>query len=158
MFKIWELVTDETGKVEPDCICDLVMHQNGINSLRWSPDGQTLASGDSCKDIILWQYNESKAAPDLFGEDEDGGFVNRENWTMWKILRGHLNDILGLSWSPCSKFIISGSVDSTAFIFNTEKGEKVKMLDDHNGWVNGVSWDPKSKFAVTISSDRLVSP
>ena len=53
---IWDLsgVSDgtganknECGKVEPMCLCDLSRHQNSVNIVRWSPNGQILASGDT---------------------------------------------------------------------------------------------------------------
>ena len=80
--------------------------------------------------------------------------MNTENWTSLSTLRGHLQDVIGLSWSPCSQFVISCSTDSTAIVFDVKKGSKLKMLDDHKGWVNGVAWDPLNKFVATISSDR----
>ena len=104
--------------------------------------------------IWLWSYSETEAAPDLFGESNEEQNVNTENWTSLSTLRGHLQDVIGLSWSPCSQFVISCSTDSTAIVFDVKKGSKLKMLDDHKGWVNGVAWDPLNKFVATISSDR----
>ena len=45
--QIWELVTVENGKIEPQCVCDLSRHQNSVNAVRWSPDGKILASADT---------------------------------------------------------------------------------------------------------------
>ena len=38
---------NEAGKIEPVCLCDLSRHQNSVNIVRWSPNGQILASGDT---------------------------------------------------------------------------------------------------------------
>ena len=105
--------------------------------------------------VWLWSYSETEAAPDLFAENNEEP-VNSENWTAMTTLRGHLQDVIGLAWSPCSQFLISCSTDSTAIVFDVKKGSKLKMLDDHKGWVNGVAWDPLHKFVATISSDRSV--
>lgn len=46
VLQIWEFVTGETGKIEPQCISDLTRHQSSVSAVRWSPDGKILASAD----------------------------------------------------------------------------------------------------------------
>ena len=57
--------------------------------------------------ILLWQYSDKDVAPDLFGEDaemgadgaeEDQTPVRRENWVIFRTLRGHLQDVVDISW------------------------------------------------------------
>jgi len=157
---IWEFVTNEAGRIEPQCVCDLTRHQSSVSAVRWSPDGKLLASADLESAIFLWTYSENEAVPDLFGGgnlgEEEEEIVNQENWTAMSTLRGHLQDVIGLSWSPCSQFLVSCSTDNTAIVFDVKKGTKLKMLDDHKGWVNGVCWDPLNQFIATISSDRIL--
>merc|ERR1712223_1866803 len=153
---IWEFVTNE-GRIEPQCVSDLTRHQSSVSAVRWSPDGTTLASADLESAIFLWTYSENEAVPDLFGEAaNDEEIVNQENWTPLCTLRGHLQDVIGLAWSPCSKYLVSCSTDNTAIVFDAKKGTKLKMLDDHKGWVNGVCWDPLNEFIGTISSARML--
>ena len=108
--------------------------------------------------IFLWHYLDSEAAPDLFGEDDaidrDDQDEPKENWAVWKILRGHLQDVLSLDFSPNSHQLVSCSTDGSAIIFDINKGTKLKILGDHKGWVNGVAWDPMEKFVTSIASDR----
>ena len=54
-------------------------------------------------------------------EENDG----KENWTVVKMMRGHLEDVYDLCWSPDSTHLISGSVDTTAIIWDVQKGENV---------------------------------
>jgi len=150
---IWELTVDESGKMEPGCLCDLNRHQNSVNVVRWSTNGKLLASGDTDSTIYIWQYDEKEAAPDIFSEEE---CIRRENWCVMKCLRGHLQDVVGIAWSPDSNFLFSCSTDGTAIVFDVKKGTKVKILSDHNGWVNGVAWDPLNKHVATIASDRCL--
>jgi len=153
---IWEFVTNE-GRIEPQCVSDLTRHQSSVSAVRWSPDGTTLASADLESAIFLWTFSENEAVPDLFGEEaNDEECVNQENWTPLCTLRGHLQDVIGLAWSPCSKYLVSCSTDNTAIVFDAKKGTKLKMLDDHKGWVNGICWDPLNQFIATISSDRML--
>ena len=44
---------NESGKVEPSCLCDLSRHQNTVNIVRWSPNGKILASGDSGETMLI---------------------------------------------------------------------------------------------------------
>ena len=72
------------------------------------------------------------------------------------MLRGHLQDIVSLDFSPCGQFLVSCSIDNTAIVFDVNKGSKVRMLADHKGWVNGVAWDPLGQFVASLCSDRWV--
>ena len=45
-MQIWEFVTNEAGRIEPQCVCDLTRHQSSVSAVRWSPDGKLLASAD----------------------------------------------------------------------------------------------------------------
>jgi len=137
-------------------LADLARHQNSVNTVRWSPDGHTLASGDTDGHIWLWQYDETSAAPDIFSDDQDQAPASVENWTASRALRGHLQDVVGLTFSPCGRRLASCSTDSTVIVFDVVKGVKVKILGEHKGWVNGVTWDPLGAFITSVSSDRFL--
>jgi len=125
---IWEFVTNE-GRIEPQCVSDLTRHQSSVSAVRWSPDGTTLASADLESAIFLWTFSENEAVPDLFGEEaNDEECVNQENWTPLCTLRGHLQDVIGLAWSPCSKYLASCSTDNTAIVFDAKKGMSLVHL------------------------------
>jgi chromatin assembly factor 1 subunit B len=149
---IFAVTEDDEGKVELDCLCDLVRHQKAVNIVRWSPDGTLLASGDDESVIILWQLKQGLSdAPAMFDEDSQ---ENKENWVVYKMLRFHLDDVYDLSWSPCSQYILSGSVDNSAIISHVHKHTKVGHMDDSQGFVQGVAWNPKHSILATLSSDR----
>lgn len=47
-------------------------------------------------------------------------------WPLWSLFliwmyRGHVGDIADLSWSKDERFIVSGSVDNIAILWNVEK-------------------------------------
>ena len=73
--------------------------------------------------IILWTLKPKSDIPDIFS-NKDGEVENRENWTVLKILRGHMEDIYDICWSPDSSQILSGSVDNTAILWDVAKGLK----------------------------------
>ena len=123
-------------------------HTSTVNICRFSPNGMYLATGSDDHTIVIWVQ---KKRPISFGSSEE-----KVTWCNYKILRGHSSDIYDLCWSPDSKYIISGSVDNSALIFNIEKGKYIQRFTDHNNFVQGVSWDPRNKYIITQSCDKSV--
>lgn len=149
---IWGIRRDEEDKVELDCLSDLTRHQRAVNIVRWSPNGQFLASGDDESVIIVWKMKEGQGeAGNLFDE---GAEENQENWVVYKMLRFHLDDVYALSWSPCSQLLLSGSVDNTAIISNVHKNKKISHMSDSRGFVQGVAWNKRHGLVSTVGSDR----
>ncbi|XP_011499835.1 PREDICTED: chromatin assembly factor 1 subunit B [Ceratosolen solmsi marchali] len=149
---IWHVTLNEAGEAIVSCVADLERHQRTVNVVRFSPSGEILASGDDESAIILWKQREGLEIPLVSGDD----IQNKEQWNSWKVLRGHIEDIYDLSWSPDSNLLVSGSLDNSVILWNVQKGKKISMLTDYTkGFPQGVTWDPANKYIATISSDRL---
>ena len=100
--------------------------------------------------IILWKQREESELPLFLGEEN----TNKEQWTSWKVLKGHLEDIYDMSWSRDSNSLVSGSVDNTAILWDVQKGRSTCILSDYKGFVQGVAWDPCNQYVCTLSTDR----
>lgn len=148
---IWHVKSNEDGTTTVDFASDLVRHQKAVNAVRFSPCGSFLASGDDESAIIIWKKRQECDAPELSSTTD--AEASKESWIVVKILRGHLEDVYDLCWSPDSTSLISGSVDNTAIIWDVQKGSR-SILEDHKGFVQGVTWDPKNELLATLSSDR----
>lgn len=85
---------------------------------------------------------------------DDTNEQDKEIWITLKILRGHMEDVYDLSWSPASSQLISASVDNTAMLWDVYRGKHTHIFKEHQGFVQGVTWDPKNKYVATLSSDR----
>ena len=48
-FKIWSVVIGENGAGNVEFLSDLARHQRAVNTVRFSPTGELLASGDDGK-------------------------------------------------------------------------------------------------------------
>ncbi|XP_003744247.1 chromatin assembly factor 1 subunit B [Galendromus occidentalis] len=153
-IRIWwlklELEADgnKDKQIDIELRADLTRHQRTVNIVRFSNSGEILASGDDEANIILWRVLSSEA-PQLFDSTE-----NKENWQVHKILRGHVEDICDLQWSLRDSCLVSGSVDSTAIIWDAETGRSMSFLKERKGFIQGVAYDPRGQFVVTLSSDR----
>ncbi|XP_043474065.1 chromatin assembly factor 1 subunit B [Leptopilina heterotoma] len=147
---IWHLLINDTGGAIVSCVTDLERHQRAVNVVRFSPSGEILASADDESIIILWKQKEESELSSFLGEENS----NKEQWTSWKVLKGHLEDIYDLCWSPDSSSLVSGSVDNTAILWDLNKGRSNCILSDYKGFVQGVTWDPCNQYVCTLSSDR----
>lgn len=100
------------------------------------------------------EQSEKEAAAEREEAAFEQSIQNVENWNQHKVLRGHLEDVVDVSWSADGLFLVSGSVDNEAIVWDVTKGTKIHMLPGHKSWVQGVAWDPLDQFLVTISADR----
>ncbi|XP_046667146.1 chromatin assembly factor 1 subunit B isoform X2 [Homalodisca vitripennis] len=149
---IWLLSVEKGGVASLECAADLSRHSRPVNCVRFSPSGEFLASGDDDSSIIVWKMKTS-SDPVEFPSGEEENF--KEQWISVKVLRGHLQDVYDLSWSPDSKNLISGSVDNSAILWEVSSGKNLGILGDHKGFVQGVAWDPCGQYVATMSSDRV---
>jgi Prp8 binding protein len=93
-------------------------HKGEIFTLKFSPSGNTLASGSFDKDILLWNVH-----------DECKNFI---------VLRGHGGAVLELHWTIGGDQIVSCSVDKTVHVWDAETGKRLKRLREHSQFVNSV--------------------
>lgn len=149
--QIWYVSVDNDGKAQPTFAASLSRHTKAVNVVRFSRDGELLASGADDGLVILWKLQEVGNIAPVFGKEDE---ECKETWAAMKTLRGHLEDVYDISWSSDGSRMITGSVDNSAIIWDTQKGEKLFLLKDHRSFVQGVAWDPKDRFCATISCDR----
>ena len=167
-----------------EVLSQLVRHERAVNVVRFIPTGDdTLASADVDGLIYIWkkgdvdrfaadfdQQDKSTKSPpkkadimEVTEEDDEvalegGSFedeiIKIENWNQFKVLRGHLEDVVDVSWSSDGNYLISGSVDNESIVWDVNKGCKIHMLSGHKSWVQGVAYDPLNDFLATMSADR----
>ena len=108
-------------------------YKSEVNTVSWSPDGQTLASGSDDGIIKLW---------------------SREGQLL-QTLKGHESSVISVSWSPDGKTLASGSDDKTIKLWSRE-GQLLQTLKGHENWVNSVSWSPDGKTLASGSGDKTI--
>jgi chromatin assembly factor 1 subunit B len=125
-------------------------HQKTVNCVRFSPSGQFLASGSDDQMVVVWSL---KSVPVEFGKVEE-----MIRWGHPRQLRGHVGDVMDLSWSADSSYLVSGSLDGTAIVWQVSNGKfgKVQTLEGHKKFVQGVAMHPLLKMVATASSDATV--
>ena len=113
----------------------LTAHASSINSIAFSPDGQTFASGSADKTIKIWKA-DSQLPLCTFS--------------------GHLSLINAVAFSPEGRQLVSGSWDYTIKLWNVETGELVDTLREHSGWIQAVAISPDGKTLASGSADKSI--
>ncbi|KAB5576849.1 hypothetical protein PHYPO_G00203250 [Pangasianodon hypophthalmus] len=154
--RMWRVDRGPDGKAVVEFLSNLARHTKAVNVVRFCPTAELLASGGDDAAILLWKINDSKEVEQAptFQEDEDA-LLNKESWNVVKTLRGHIEDVYDLSWTSDGNFLVSGSVDNTAIMWDIQKGQKICIFNDHKSYVQGVSWDPLGQYISTLSCDDV---
>uniref|UniRef100_A0A286XYU0 Chromatin assembly factor 1 subunit B n=1 Tax=Cavia porcellus TaxID=10141 RepID=A0A286XYU0_CAVPO len=154
--RIWKVEKGPDGKAIVEFLSNLARHTKAVNVVRFSPTGEILASGGDDAVILLWRVNDSKEPEQIAFQDEDEAQLNKENWTVVKTLRGHLEDVYDICWATDGNLMASASVDNTAIIWDVSKGQKMSIFNEHKSYVQGVTWDPLGQYVATLSCDRVL--
>ncbi|GLC34680.1 hypothetical protein PLESTB_001235500 [Pleodorina starrii] len=91
-------------------------HASEVFSMRFSPDGQCLASASADKDVFCWR---------VYDENEN-----------YMVLKGHRNAVLEVHWFTDGEALLSCSADKTTRCWDAESGLQIKKLGEHTGIVN----------------------
>jgi len=107
-------------------------HVGWISSLAFSPDGKTLAAGlgtngpDSA--VAIWDLDTRK---------------------MTARLQGHTDAVMSIAFSPDSKWLVSGSRDTTAIVWDLAGGQKRHTLKGHTQAIWSVAVAPDGQTIAT---------
>lgn len=105
-------------------------HRGSLTALAYSPDGKWLCSGDSNREIFVW--------------DKASHTIKIEGWVF------HNSRVTSLAWNPNSKYIVSGSLDSHLYVWSIAEPKKQTQIKlAHRGGVNSVLWIDENTVAST---------
>lgn len=135
-------------------VATLVKHAGAVNVVRFSPSGEYLASAGDDGMIIIWMPTDRPVH--TFGADPEEAQYEKEHWKPKIVLRCTSREVYDLAWSPNGEYIIAGSTDNTARVYNAADGTCVREIAEHNHYVQGVAWDPLNEYVASQSSDRSV--
>jgi WD40 repeat protein len=110
-------------------------HSNGVTSVAFSPDGQTLASGSHDKLARLWSVS-------------DGALIAS--------LQGHADSVLSVAFSPDGQTLASGSDDATVRLWDVRGASALGSLQGHSSPVLSVAFSPDGQTLASGSVDRTI--
>ncbi|KAF8038613.1 hypothetical protein BT93_B1212 [Corymbia citriodora subsp. variegata] len=110
-------------------------HQQLVNHVYFSPDGQWVASASFDKSVKLWNGITGK-------------FV--------AAFRGHVGPVYQISWSADSRLLLSGSKDSTLKIWDIRTKKLKQDLPGHADEVFAVDWSPDGEKVASGGKDKVL--
>jgi WD40 repeat protein len=142
---------------------------------RFSPDGAQVVSGSFHGGVRLWNLRTGRTssvqalagakyavalAPGS-GRIAIGGdsplVVQAPDGTHRVRLQGHIGRVNALAFSPDGRYVLSGSDDGIARIWDAAGGRLVRALNGHQGVVRGVAYSKDARRIATAGSDGTVA-
>ena len=139
----------------------LTGHTSRVESIAFSPDGRTLASGSFDETISLWNaitgahkvtltghtggVNSVAFSPDARtlasgSRDQTVRLWNAITSEQKQTLTGHTNSVYSVAFSPDGWTLASGGWDQTVRLWDAVTGEQKRTLTGHTGGVNSVAF------------------
>ena len=103
-----------------------------VNSVAFSPDGRTLASGDWENTVVLWEV-------------VTGRFI--------QTLEGHSSTVFSITFSPDGRTLASGSTDDTIVLWDVAAGKRTRTLEGHSSGVVSIAFSPDGRTLASASGD-----
>ena len=79
--------------------------------------------------------------------------VGTEDQALLRIFAGHTAWVTSVAFSPDGRFVLTGSADSTARLWETSSGKALATLQGHTHPVQSVAFSPDGRFVLTGSDD-----
>ncbi|MGB3510567.1 MAG: caspase family protein [Microcoleaceae cyanobacterium] len=111
----------------------LAEHQQPVNSVNFSPDGELIASGSDDGTIKLWTSSGDEVST----------------------LKGHGGAVYSVTFSPNGKILASASDDGTVKLWS-RNGKQITTITGHQGPVNSVSFSPDGQAIASAGVDGTI--
>jgi WD40 repeat protein len=167
------------GETIPDIqdVINQISHASPINSIDFSPDGRTIASGTWDNIIQLWDVSTGREIKRFEGHTGDIRSVNfspdgrtiasgsdDNTIRLWDVstgrelkrFEGHTSRIISVTFSPDGRTIASGSLDKLIRLWDVSTGRELKRFEGHTNSIRSVNFSPDGRIIVSGSGDKTI--
>lgn len=155
-------------------------HISLVESLTYSPDGKTLASG-SFQEVTLWDAEKGTVKARIGGfadrvvalayspdgkllatgggaptEDGEIKVFTADGKPAFEVKNGHSDTVFGVAFSPDNKLLATGGADKFVKVWEVPSGKFVKSFEGHTHHVLDVGWTADGKKLVSAGADNIV--
>ncbi len=107
------------------------------------------------EDLLAW--TEREIARLLGGRLAIKGRVKKSHIPLEpRTFSGHTEAVFSVAYSPSGRYILTGSVDKTARLWDAVTGEEVRQFVGHTGSIWTVAYSPNGRTIITASRDASV--
>ncbi len=116
-------------------VATLTGHLDKVNSVAFSPDGRTFASGSWDNRIKLWDVQSQRQITTL---------------------TGHSDIVLSVAFSPDGRTLATGSGDKTIKLWDVPSQRQITTLIGHSNNVDSVAFSPDGRTLASGSWDDTI--
>ncbi|KAI9668371.1 MAG: WD domain protein [Alyxoria varia] len=168
----------ETPKLNYKPCLILRGHKRGVATVRFSPNGNLIASGSADSTVKVWSANTGRHLHTLCGHlagistvawSPDSAVLatgsDDKTIRLWNVntgkpfphaFVGHHNYVYSLAFSPKGNILVSGSYDEAVFLWDVRTGRIMRSLPAHSDPVCGVDFVRDGTLIASCASDGLI--
>ena len=129
------LVVPVAHAADPSVLHTFKGHTDWVESVAFSPNGRTIASGSADKTLKVWDVNTGREI---------------------RTLTGHTRRVESVAFSPDGSILASGSQDDTVKFWDVNTGREIRTLKGHAFDVTSVAFSPDGQTLASGSNDYTV--